>query len=144
MALAQLIYVSHLQEDIAANTLQALVDRSQEDNRQRHITGVLLCHGRNLMQVLEGELADITALFERIRADRRHSEIRCVICKNIHKRLFPEWGMNLADLDSTATLDRNRLLRMVEDIRSTHDTSHYAIEARVVMQDFKQHLSCAA
>ena len=59
-------------------------------------------------------------------------------------RMFPEWGMELADLNHKATLDRARLLRMVEDVRANADTSHYAVEARILLQDFRQQLAAAA
>jgi len=99
-----------------------------------------MCSGQNLMQILEGDVADIVSRYEVIRRDQRHSDVQCLVCKNVVKRMFPDSKMMLADLDSQAVLDRQRLIEMVEGVRLITNTSHYPIEAHVLLRDFKQQL----
>ena len=143
MALAQLIYVSRRRTDVSMTVLSAIVDQSAMDNARRGMTGALLCCGVHLMQILEGELGDIVTLFERIRTDPRHTEVRLLLCKNVDKRMFSEWGMTLADLDARITIDRQRLMQMLEDVRQTHDTARHSVEARLLINDFKRQMQAA-
>jgi hypothetical protein len=138
MALAQLIYVSRRR--MSSEALTAIVAKSTVSNARRNITGALLCSGQNLMQILEGEVADIVSRYEVIRRDGRHTDVQCLVCKNVVKRMFPDSKMMLADLDSQAVLDRQRLIEMVEGVRLITNTSHYPIEAHVLLRDFKQQL----
>jgi hypothetical protein len=75
-----------------------------------------------------------------IRRDQRHSDVQCLVCKNVVKRMFPDSKMTLADLDSQAVLDRQRLIEMVEGVRQNTNTSHYPVEAYILLRDFKQQL----
>ena len=144
MALAQLIYVSRASKALVGDDLQAVAAQSATDNAKRDVTGVLLCCGPHLMQLLEGEVAEIVALFEHIRRDPRHSEVELLICKNVNKRLCPDWGMELVDLDARAILKRDRLTSLIDDLRSRHNTAHFSAEARLLLHDFKQQLQRAA
>jgi len=144
MALAQLIYVSRRTPALSLDTLNEIVTFSTQRNASRSVSGILLCCGKDLMQLLEGELEDIVTLYDRIRQDSRHTHVSCLYCKNVTRRLCPEWGMGLADLQSKAVLDRSRLSKLIDDIRLNVDTSHFAVEARVLLRDFKQQLHKAA
>ena len=144
MALAQLIYVSRRTNGLTPEVLDTVIARTIVANRARDVTGMLLCSGRELLQVLEGELSVVAALFEKIRSDPRHSDVRCLLCKNVDKRMFPEWSMGLADLRAKSVLNRDRLTRMIDDVREHTDTAGRAVEARVILTDFRQQLARAA
>ncbi|HYO08464.1 MAG TPA: BLUF domain-containing protein [Tepidisphaeraceae bacterium] len=145
MSLAQLVYVSRRGESIRSNAaLGELVAASAAANRGRFITGVLLCGGDNLLQVLEGEREEIMYLFERIRGDRRHSAVQLLVCKDISRRLFPGWQMELVDLERRQFIDPERLRRLLDDVRAAADTALHSVEARVLLHDFRQQLATAA
>lgn len=144
MALAQLIYISRSRKKMTAEAVQELADHSELKNSIRDISGALLSVGEYFMQLLEGELSDIVLLYDRIRLDARHCDVQCLICKNVTKRLFPKWGMRLMETESTAKLDLDRLHRLIEEFRVHRDTGGYAVEARVLLDDFKRQLSEAA
>jgi hypothetical protein len=144
MALAQLVYVSRGGRELRGAVLTHLARQSATDNAKRDISGVLLACGPHLMQLLEGEVTEIVDLYEKIRRDPRHSEIELLICKNVNKRLCPDWGMELVDLDATAILNRDRLNGLIDDLRNRHNTSHYSAEARLLLHDFKSQLQRAA
>src|SRR4051812_47320701 len=112
MALAQLIYVSRSRVKMDLAEIQALAEHSERKNAKVDISGALLSVGQHFMQLLEGELSEVTSLFERIRLDPRHQDVHCLLCKNVTKRLYPQWGMRLVKPDSKAKLDRERLARL--------------------------------
>ncbi len=144
MALAQIIYVSRRAPRLSRRSLDSIVRESEKRNADRGVTGVLLCCGDNVMQLLEGEADVITPLFEHIAEDPRHTAVELILQKPVRRRLFPEWGMALADLEKKAALNRPRLLGLIQTIRARTDTSAHSVEARVLINDFKQQLMQAA
>jgi hypothetical protein len=38
-------------------------------------------------------------------------------------------------------LDRNRLIKLIDYVRTTEDTSNYTVETRMLLSDFQQQLS---
>ncbi len=144
MPLAQLVYVSRRTKNLKPEDFPALVSKSSKNNARMDVTGVLICLGQNILQVLEGDPEQITPLYEHIAKDQRHSHVQMLICKNVAKRMFPEWGMALADFNCKTDLNRDRLQALVNDIRQASDTSHHSVETRVILSDFKLQLSRAA
>lgn len=144
MSLFQLIYVSKRTPSLSRTLLESIVRDSEIRNRRCGATGVLLCCGEHIMQLLEGESDVVEPLFARISADPRHTAIERLLSKPVRRRLFPEWGMGLADLDKKGALDRPRLAELLETIRARTDTSSHSVEARVLLNDFRQQLQPAA
>ncbi len=144
MALSQLIYVSKRTKSLSGALLESIVRDSEVRNARLGVTGVLLCCGEHVMQLLEGEPEVIEPLFVRISADPRHAAVERLLSKPVRKRMFPEWGMGMADLDKQVTLNRPRLIDLLETIRARTETSTHSIEARVLLNDFRQQLQHAA
>jgi len=51
--------------------------------------------------------------------------------------------MRLLNLDAKIKLDRDRMIRLIKDIRVRTDTGRLGVEARVLLQDFKLQLNAA-
>ena len=90
----RLVYVSEAASDLDDAAIQAILDTSQSNNHERYITGFLAHNGRGFMQALEGEEAEVLALFDAILADTRHRGIVQLSCETIKTRAFPNWDMN--------------------------------------------------
>ncbi len=144
MALAQIIYISRSRHKMELGKIVEIAAHSESNNAKLDISGALLAVGQHFMQLLEGELSDIIQLYEKIRQDVRHTEVRCLLCKNVTKRLFPKWGMRLLDTESAAKLDLDRLNRLIEEFCIHRDTGTRSVVARVLLDDFKRQLSEAA
>jgi hypothetical protein len=140
MALIHLVYVSRRTPALTADELKQIVVQSTRRNHAHGITGVLLCCGEHVMQLLEGEEAVVDAVFERIRNDPRHQDVQLLLHKQVSKRLFPESRMALAELDRKFRLDRRRLLGLVDYVRTNEDTSLHTVETRMLLSDFHQQL----
>ena len=141
MGLIHVVYVSRRTAALGAEELKRLVAQSVRRNRAREITGVLMCGGEHIMQLLEGEADVVDALFQRIRSDPRHQEVQLLLRKTVRKRLFPESRMALAELKRRFRLDRGRLSRLIEYVQTTGDTSQHTIETRLLLADFQQQLA---
>ena len=79
--------------------LLELLRSSRERNQRVDITGLLLYHEGNLLQVLEGPPADLLATFERIMVDPRHTGLIVLSKKTIEERQFAGWSMAFRNLD---------------------------------------------
>lgn len=144
MELSQLVYVSRREPWVTLEALHKIVAHSAMNNRARDITGILLINGQNLMQLLEGNASDIQSLFDTIRKDTRHTNVSQLLLKTVNSRLFPEWGMEMADLNHRRLVDAKRLNRMMEDVRVQVNTGRHNVEARMLLNDFRQQLATAA
>ena len=144
MALAQLAYVSRRVDALCPETLEQIVGRARVRNAQRRISGVLICRGTHLLQLLEGDLEDVVALYDTIRGDPRHADVHCVMFRNVKRRMFPDCGMEMAALESAGTAARDRLARVVKDVVSRTDTWPRCPQGRLLLNDFREQLATAA
>lgn len=106
MALHEIIYVSLAQHPMAPQELTALLAQSRAHNTAHGITGLLLYHRQEFMQLLEGEEADIQALFDAICDDPRHQQIDKMWEGPLAQRNFSSWGMGFVAPDDTALRGR--------------------------------------
>lgn len=59
------------------------------------MTGALCLHDGMFLQQLEGEVATIDALYERIVRDERHREATIIDMADIPRRRFDSWSMGM-------------------------------------------------
>ena len=92
MPLIQLIYASRPFgfDDLA---LTGILATARRNNARDGITGALICREDLFMQLLEGSRDVVTAAFDRIARDDRHTDISKVASQEVETRLFPEWAM---------------------------------------------------
>lgn len=91
--LKELMYTSCAVKGFTEADLTNVLQVSEVYNAERFITGVLLYDGTAFMQILEGEEADVQELFERIKRDPRHSNVKLESFVAIKKRTFPNWSL---------------------------------------------------
>lgn len=102
MALHELLYTSAANRDFNAHELDELLRRAREKNQRLQITGMLVYHNREFMQILEGEERTVRDLYEVIAVDPRHTGARVFYSGEIAQRGFAEWTMaytSLHDID---------------------------------------------
>lgn len=73
--------------------LAGILSSARRNNRRDDITGALICRHDLYLQLLEGPLAIIDALFTRITVDDRHSDVRLLLTDDVADRMFPAWAM---------------------------------------------------
>jgi Sensors of blue-light using FAD len=93
MALYEIIYVSLAARDLPPEELAQLLEKARAHNAAQDITGMMVYHRREFMQLLEGEQATVQALYDRIASDPRHQQLRKIWDGPIEQRGFTDWGM---------------------------------------------------
>ncbi|MBC8083095.1 MAG: BLUF domain-containing protein [Hymenobacter sp.] len=88
-----IVYLSSVVGVMVERELKELLLKSRANNTRRRITGMLLCSGGNMMQVLEGDQEEVTALYRIIEGDLRHTRIVKLSDGQIPRRTFPDWSM---------------------------------------------------
>ncbi|MDF7662922.1 diguanylate phosphodiesterase, partial [Erwiniaceae bacterium L1_54_6] len=118
--LTTVIYRSHIADDVPISILPGMVGKASALNASHHVTGILLFNGTHFFQILEGPEEGVLAVYERIRADRRHHNIVELMRDYAPSRRFGNAGMELFDLRDH---DRASLLQAVLD----RGTSRYRL-----------------
>ncbi|MDH5473800.1 MAG: BLUF domain-containing protein [Gammaproteobacteria bacterium] len=93
MALHELIYLSSATREMSTKDLSALLDQSQEKNARLNITGLLIYHQREFMQLLEGDKSEIFSLYETICKDNRNKQNILLWDSPVEQRSFADWSM---------------------------------------------------
>lgn len=90
--LSQYLYISTA-PTLPREEVDSILASSARNNPQRGITGLLLFNGRNFLQLLEGEEAEVASLMQTITADPRHSGVSVLDRRSITARACPDWAM---------------------------------------------------
>lgn len=90
----QLIYTSQATVPCTQERLAALLKQAQHWNEQVGITGVLLYHSDQFVQVLEGSVEAVSDLYGKLLRDVRHHNIIRLASGRIGGRRFGDWAMS--------------------------------------------------
>jgi hypothetical protein len=88
----QLLYVSNTSRDADPAMLEDILAASRRNNAALSVTGMLLHADGGFLQVLEGEAEVVSALYDRIAADKRHWNT-LVMLKHEAEPMFGQWSM---------------------------------------------------
>lgn len=89
----RIFYVRRVDASLDSATVKDIVFKSQRNNRQKDVTGVLAHSGRHFAQVLVGTADNLTALADKIGRDKRHTEVTVLFDEPISTRDYGEWSM---------------------------------------------------
>jgi len=95
----ELLYISVSPKELSESELMDILNVAQLKNKSIGITGMLVYHNREIMQILEGEEAVVKELFQSIYMDNRHTGIDVFYQGNIENRSFGEWSMAFIQFD---------------------------------------------
>lgn len=79
--------------------LQALLEQARTYNAQHQISGLLLYSDGHYVQLIEGAEAVVRALYARIQADPRHTQVVTVSEGPGPQRWFADWHMAFGHVD---------------------------------------------
>jgi hypothetical protein len=97
MAFHEIVYVSLACEDMTPAQLDKLLANCRAWNEKSGVTGVLVYHQREFLQMLEGEADEVLGLYRRIEDDQRHQQIYKLWDGPIAERSFANWSMAFVD-----------------------------------------------
>ena len=91
--LFELIYHSQAKPHISEDDHADILSVARSFNRENDITGCLLYHKGQFLQLLEGDFEKLNNLYARIREDKRHENVITLHMKEIEERIFDDWSM---------------------------------------------------
>lgn len=106
----ELIYRSTASKGLKATDIQDILKKSEKFNAQHNLTGCLLYHKDEFLQIIEGEEKDVKELFEHIKKDKRHTDVMVLEEGFTNQRLFTNWSMAYQPLESNLVNKINREL----------------------------------
>lgn len=89
----ELLYTSVATKALLESELVDILTKAQIKNQQLGITGMLVYHDREIMQLLEGDEQQVKTLFQTICYDKRHTSIEVFYQGTIEERAFSNWSM---------------------------------------------------
>ncbi|CAN5139046.1 hypothetical protein BH09ACT12_BH09ACT12_26830 [soil metagenome] len=95
-----LTYLSSATELFSEQELADLLASVRPKNEALGLTGVLLYHGGNFIQTLEGPEDVVASTFATVERDVRHRGVLVVLRDQIDEREFPEWSMGFRSLSN--------------------------------------------
>ncbi len=94
-SLFSLVYTSKSVHKIDQQVIENILQVSRQNNQRDQITGLLVVREDYFLQLLEGDESKVKACFDRILADRRHSQIVLQGLSPSSERMMPDWNMAL-------------------------------------------------
>lgn len=94
----RLLYRSRQAYAFGADDLLRLLLAARRHNGDSGITGMLLFREGDFMQLLEGTVADVDALYARIAEDPRHRDLDMLQATDAAERMMPGWRMAYAQV----------------------------------------------
>lgn len=80
-------------DDLTEEDLYDILTTSREYNKGNSITGCLLCHNKEFLQILEGDKEVIEDLFHKIENDHRNTHVTLIDFREAKERMYPDWYM---------------------------------------------------
>ena len=100
----QVFIVSKAAGHVTIHEVRDIVDASQRNNARRDLTSCLVYTDQLFAQVLEGDGAVVAQMIEHIQADHRHRDMREVVKRRRHARLYGAWPMGVTHVPQHAGL----------------------------------------
>ena len=135
-----LIYVSTSKKLLSNEELLEILKVSRENNGSEEVTGLLLYKGGNFMQVLEGDEAVVTALYEKIKKDPRHKDVAVISREEIQVRQFPAWQMAFQNLDDPAIKNEPGYSQFLQDEFTAEIYRENPLRAYILLLTFRDNM----
>ena len=97
--LSQLVYVSDRKATCTDAEMEKILSACKKNNPPLGITGVLLYSDKKFIQLVEGESAVITGLYDKIKLDPRHGKVMMISYGPIKEKSFPSWHMGARKIE---------------------------------------------
>ncbi|HEX8407072.1 MAG TPA: BLUF domain-containing protein [Duganella sp.] len=114
MSINQLVYISQATRKMSSDELRAIQATAKENNQHIDVTGSLFYNGGWFLQVLEGPLATLNALYNKIEKDPRHKNSRVLYNEPAKFRTFTRWSMNMTNLEDRQADKYDELVDVIE------------------------------
>lgn len=118
MSINQLVYISQATRKMSSTELNEILSTAKNNNQDIDVTGSLFYNGGWFLQVLEGPLATLNALYSKIEKDPRHKNSRILYNEPAKFRTFTRWSMNMTNLDDRQADKYDQLIEVIDAAKS--------------------------
>lgn len=98
----ELVYNSIANPNLTAEDITNILNTSRDFNSKNSVTGCLLYHNNQFLQILEGDKKVVQDLYISIKRDKRHSNVNLLAEGGKKERMFSGWSMAFQELNSDA------------------------------------------
>lgn len=106
----ELIYCSSAHKNLSSNDILDILNTAQEFNLKNGITGCLLYHNNEFIQILEGDENIVKKLYSNIERDRRHFNVMLLAENEKSERIFENWSMAYHEINNDDEKNIGKLL----------------------------------
>ena len=139
---------------LSQRDLDLLLEESRSNNQKSGVTGILLYHDGNFMQILEGPKDKVEETFQRIGHDPRHKGVIRLLSRTFSKRSFSSWTMGyvrcsnrkleqssagfniILERDCLRMLDKDQMPEEIHDLLLAFHRIVYKTNMKVFDQSF--------
>lgn len=144
----RLIYTSKARRNMSQRDIDRILSTSRLYNQLHGVTGLLVYHERQFLQVLEGEADELEKTYERIRRDVRHHACRLLLEERILSRAFSSWDMAYRDHQDLVLGQRLQLSdigKLIEKLseEDMRDNAALYVFLRAFLSSFEQRQNAA-
>ena len=106
----ELIYRSIAHTDITPADISDILNTARTFNEKNNITGCLIFHDGEFIQLLEGNKKLVKDLYANIEKDKRHAHVTLLAEEKKKERMFQHWSMAFNEFTNTDVTNINRAL----------------------------------
>ncbi|WP_157716524.1 BLUF domain-containing protein [Roseivirga ehrenbergii] len=88
-----MIYHSKTTSNIEDYEIENILKTARKFNTTNNITGCLLFHNNQFLQILEGDFDKVNKLYKKIRTDTRHKNVITLHMQEIKNLSYRNWSM---------------------------------------------------
>jgi hypothetical protein len=115
----QLSYMSKSNEPFTNDKLEEMLIHARQKNARLGISGLLIYNKGVFLQLLEGEEAPTSQLYDTIRQDSRHHDVHAFFENYTPKRMFENWSMAYQNTDLYQPETVQRLHTLIHQFHNT-------------------------
>jgi len=134
-----LIYVSEAATAVTDDYLMAMLEEYRVSNLKLNITGLLLYHRDVFLQVIEGELPDLTQAYAQLTKDLRFKNIQVLAAGVTDGRMFKSWRMGFVTTNKQDMADVKAYLNPLDARKTANLTRSTYPEIKIINDFLKQH-----
>ncbi|NKI32064.1 BLUF domain-containing protein [Croceivirga thetidis] len=110
-----IIYRSLAKPEFGKSDIYQMLSAARTNNEDLGITGCLLYHNNQFLQLLEGDQNQVTKLYQKILNDSRHSHIVTINERILERPLFVDWSMAFHDfgLNGSSADQKSRKIDLI-------------------------------
>uniref|UniRef100_UPI0040499369 BLUF domain-containing protein n=1 Tax=Fulvivirga sp. TaxID=1931237 RepID=UPI0040499369 len=109
----ELVYNSIGNPNLTAEDKTNILNTSRDFNSKNNITGCLLYHNNQFLQILEGDKKVVQDLYLSIKRDKRHSNVNLLVEGSKKERMFSGWSVAFQEFNSDGRAENSFLSNII-------------------------------